>query len=360
MRWNKCSAGVPPAVVEAFPRVAERRGIWTMLRVLCLVLIAVVFVSATNSDPTTSFVHKKKYVMGTVFEIVAYDDSPAHASDAIDKVFQEIVRLDEVMSNYKSDSALSRLNRSAHFHAEVVPPDLYRVIEESLLYSNLSGGKFDISVAPLVNLWKAAMRGEHVPSSAEEERLRRCVGYQNIALIPPDRIEFRSPCLQIDLGAIGKGYAVDRAVEILRSYGVARALINAGGSTIYAMGSPPGQPAWLVHLRDPSKRIDPQIMLCDDSVSTSEQTPSLLGSNSAGHIVDPETATPSRTEFAVSAIAKTATASDALSTTLLLLGPGKGKALVETRAGAAAIWVSPSGQSEIASSGPQILLQRGM
>jgi len=204
------------------------------------------------------------------------------------------------------------------------------------------------------------MRGEHVPSSAREARLRRCVGYQNIALFPPDRIEFRSSCLQVDLGAIGKGYAVDRAVEILRSYGVERALINAGGSTIYAMSSPPGQTAWLVHLRDPSKRIDPQAMLCDDSASTSEQTPSLLGSNSAGHIVDPETATPSRTTFAVSVIAKTATASDALSTTLLLIGPDKGKALVRTIDDAAAIWLSPSGQWETASSGPQILLQRGI
>ena len=359
MRWNKRSAGIPLAVAKAarFRRGSSRAP----GRLLWFVLSSFVLVSATNSEPATSFVHKKKYVMGTVFEIVAYDDSPVRASDAIDKTFQEIVRLDEVMSNYKPDSALSRLNRSAHFHAEVVPSDLYRVIEESLLYSNLSGGKFDISVAPLVNLWKAAMRGEHVPSSAEEEKLRRCVGYQNIALIPPDRIKFRSACLQIDLGAIGKGYAVDRAVEILRSYGVARALINAGGSTIYAMGSPPGQTAWLVHLRDPSKRIDPQVMLCDDSVSTSEQTPpSSLGSNSAGHIVDPETASPSKTTFAVSAIAKTATASDALSTTLLLIGPDKGKVLVKSIADAAAIWISPGGQTETASSGPQISLGQGL
>src|SRR5256714_2774012 len=187
MRWNKLNPGVPPASVRTpRQRSGGRRGTGALL---WFVLIAFVLVSATNSEPAASFVHKKKYIMGAVFEIVGYDESPALASDAIDKAFQEIVRLDEVMTNYNSDSALSRLNRSAHFHAEVVPPDLYRVIEESLLYSNLSGGKFDISVAPLVNLWKAAMRGAHVPSSAEEERLRRCVGYQNIALIPPDRIE---------------------------------------------------------------------------------------------------------------------------------------------------------------------------
>src|SRR5438874_13324059 len=123
----------------------------------------------------------------------------------------------------------------------------------------------------------------------------------------------------------------------MRSHGVKHALINAGGSTIYGMSTQPAQTAWLVHLTDPSKRIDPQVMLRNDSVSTSEQTPSSRGSNSAGHIVDPETATPSRTEFAVSVIAKTATASDALSTMLLLLGPAKAKTRRETIADAAAI-----------------------
>src|SRR5438046_6041321 len=114
------------------------------------------------------------------------------------------------MSNYKSGSDLSRLNRTAHFHAEAVPTDLYNVIEESLRYSKLSGGKFDVTVGPLVNFWKAVMRGERAASPAEEEKLRSCVGYEKVELLPPDRIYFRSPCLQIDLGAIVKGYAVDR------------------------------------------------------------------------------------------------------------------------------------------------------
>jgi thiamine biosynthesis lipoprotein len=160
----------------------------------------------------------------------------------------------------------------------------------------------------------------------------------------------------LDLGAIGKGYAVDRAAEVLHSCGISDALINAGGSTIYAMGSPPGKTAWLVHLRDPSRKIDPQVMLVDESVSTSEQTPaSLLGKDGAGHIIDPDTGRPLQTVFAVSAIAKTATASDALSTTLLLLGPGQGAALARSMAGVSAIWVSPAAQMETVIGGPQIL-----
>src|SRR5580700_8072500 len=305
-------------------------------------------------------VYKKKYIMGTVFEIAAYDHSPEHASKAIEKAFQEIVRNDDLFSNYKPDSALSNLNRSAHFHTEKVPPDLYRVIEQSMQFSRLSDGKFDISVAPLVDLWKAALRGEGTPTPARQEEVRGCVGYEKIELTPPDQISFRSPCLQLDLGAIGKGYAVDRAAEVLRSWGIRKALINAGGSTILAIGSPPGQTGWILHLRDPSHKIDPQIMLQGDSVSTSEQTaPSLLGKDSAGHIIDPNTGMPLKTKFAVSVIATTGTASDALSTSLLLLGPAKGKAMINGMPGVSAVWISPQGEMDLVTGGPQILFGKG-
>ena len=299
--------------------------------------------------------------MGTVFEIAAYDQSPGHATDAIEKAFQEIVRLDDVLSDYKPDSALSTLNRSAHFHAEKVPSDLYQVIDQAVQFSRLSDGKFDISIAPLVNLWKAALRGEGMPSPAQQEKVRSCVGYEKIELTPPDQISFRSSCLQLDLGAIGKGYAVDRAAEVLHSLGIRDALVNAGGSTVFAMGSPPDQAAWLVHLRDPSNKIDPQVMIKDGSVSTSEQTaPSLLVGDSAGHIIDPDTGMPLRTAFAVSAVSRTATESDALSTTLLLLGPMKGRALVKNMGGVSAIWISPEAHVETSSGGPQILFGRGL
>jgi len=297
--------------------------------------------------------------MGTVFEIAAYDPSPERASKAIEEAFREVVRLDDLLSNYKSDSALSHLNRSAHFHTETIPPDLYVLIEQTLQYSRLSEGEFDISVAPLVDLWKAALSGDSMPAMSQIEQARNCVGYQKIELTPPDQITFRSPCLRLDVGAIGKGYATDRAADLLHSWGIRNALINAGGSTIVAMGSPPGQAGWLLQARDPSHKIDPQIMLKDESLSTSEQTaPTLLGKESAGHIIDPNTGMPLRTEFAVSVVAKTGTESDALSTSLLLLGPAKGRTMIKDMAGVSALWISPEARIETATGGPQIRLPK--
>jgi len=160
----------------------------------------------------------------------------------------------------------------------------------------------------------------------------------------------------LDLGAIGKGYAVDRAGEILQSSGIRNAFINSGGSTILAMGSPPGQSGWLVHLCDPSHKIDPYAVLKDQSVSTSEQTASsLLAPESAGHIIDPSNGMPIDTQFAVSVITPLGTPSDGLSTTLLLLGPKTGKSVVYGMTNVSAIWVSPNAEIETATSGAQIL-----
>jgi FAD:protein FMN transferase len=205
----------------------------------------------------------------------------ASGKPAIENAFQEIIRIDDLLSNYRTDSALSRLNRSTDFHAEKVPSELYFVIDQALQFSRLSDRKFDISVAAWVNLWKAALSGDAVPSREQQDRVRGCVGYEKIELMPPDQITFLCSRLEGDLGAIGKGYAVGRAAAVLRALGIGNALITAGGSTIVAMGSPPGQTAWQLHLRDPSHKIDPQVMLKDRSVSTSEQSPgSLLGNDS--------------------------------------------------------------------------------
>src|SRR5579859_4636244 len=324
-------------------------------RAAALVVLTFSLGSSVQSSENQTLVYKKKYIMGTVFEIAAYGASAERVSAAIDKAFQEIVRIDDLMSDYKPDSALSTLNRTAHFRTERVPSDLYRVIEQAVGFSKLSEGKFDITVAPLVNLWKAALSGGSIPSPEQQHQAQACVGYEKIELTPPDQIMFRSSCMRVDLGAIGKGYAVDRAGEILQFSGIRNALINSGGSTILAMGTPPGQPGWLVHLADPSHKIDPYVMLKDQSVSTSEQTTgSLLGPESAGHIIDPTTGRPVNSQFAVSVITSSGTPSDGLSTTLLLLGPKLGKPVVEGMSNVSAIWLSRKAEVETVKNGPQI------
>ena len=322
-------------------------------------LISSVFLHVPEaSSQATPFLHKKRYAMGTVFEIVAYSDSAGRASSALDQALDEVVRLDNVMSNFKPGSDLSRMNREAHFHRVRIPADLYKVIETSLAYSRLSEGEFDVSVGPVVDLWKAALAGGATPTAVELAQARSCVGYEKIELIAPDQIEFHSDCMRVDLGSIGKGYAVDRAMAILRSNGIERAYIDAGGSTIYGMGTPPDRDSWLVHLRDPSNRLDPQVKLISNSVSTSEQTAaSTLTGDAPGHIVVPCSGKPLRTRYAVSVTAKSATDSDALSTTLLLLGPEKGAALVSRLKDVTAIWVSAEGQKTIAGSEANITVQ---
>ena len=296
------------------------------------------------SGQSSTFTHHKRYAMGTVFEIVIYDKDLPRADAAAQAALDEVVRLDGVMSNYKPDSELSRLNRTAHFQPVHVSRELYEVIEQSLSYSRISDGQFDISVGPVVDLWKAALDGSPSPTLAAQAASLRCVGYQKIELIPPDRIQFHSDCMRLDLGAIGKGYAVDRVAELLKARGIRRAYVDAGGSTIYALGESPGGSGWYVRLRDPSGRLDPKVTLMNNSVSTSEQNAaSVLQGDAPGHIISPSTGKPMQTRYAVSVTAPSATASDALSTTLLLLGPQKGAALVKTLHNVSAIWIDSDG-----------------
>jgi FAD:protein FMN transferase len=127
------------------------------------------------------------------------------------------------------------------------------------------------------------------------------------------------------------------------------------------MGSPPGQPGWLVHLADPSHKIDPYVILKNQSVSTSEQTPaSLLAPESPGHIIDPVSGSPIDTRFAVSVITSSGTPSDGLSTTLLLLGPKAGKPLIDGMSNVSAIWLSPKAEMEAVTNGPQIFFGKQM
>jgi thiamine biosynthesis lipoprotein len=282
-----------------------------------------------DGSETLPLVHRSRYAMGTVFDIAVYHSSRTEAERAVAAAMDEIERLDRVMSNFKSDSDLSRLVRDGRTGFVRVDPTLYSVIETSVELSKQSHGVFDITVGPLVRLWKQAREADRVPSETEIAAARRCVGYEQIELSAPDRIRLRSDCLELDLGAIGKGYAVDRAIALLAASGIQHATVDAGTSSIAAIGHPPDRAGWPVTVGART------VMLRNESVSTSQQ---------AGEIIDARTGAPVKTTVAVSVVAPTATMTDALDTTLVLLSIDEGKRLLAAYPNVSAFWIGDGRQ----------------
>jgi thiamine biosynthesis lipoprotein len=287
--------------------------------------------------------------MGTMFDIVAYHWSQPDAERAVQKAMEEIVRLDDVMSHFKPASDLSKLNREGRRGFVTVERSLYEIIEESISFSRRSGGKFDVTIAPLLRTWKEAHARGRSPSAAEISEAKRCVGYDSIEVAAPDRIRFGSDCLEIDLGGIGKGYAVDRAIAVLKAAGIRHALINAGSSSIASLGTPPGGKGWPVRL-GASVSGSKVLLLRDSSISTSQQNllSHVFEPGHFGEILDPQTGRPTDGRMAVSVVAPSATLSDALSTTLLMLSSEEAAKLLAQFADVSAIWITPSGELQAA------------
>lgn len=308
--------------------------------------VAVVLLAgaAVRAD-TLSPVQRERHVMGTMFNIVVYHDTAAPAERAVDEAMAEIVRLDGVLSHYKAQSELSRVNREGRGGFVAVEPSLYEVVTRSLEVSRLSGGRFDVTIAPLLRVWRAAYAAGRQPSEQEVAEVRRCVGYRHLETRPPNQIRFRSDCVELDLGGIGKGYAVDRALGVLASAGIRHAVVNAGASTIGAIGAPPNLDGWPVEL---GARVSGHrtLLLRDGAISTSQQRLRQLpfAPGAFGEIIDPGREAPTAHETMISVITPSATSADALSTALLLMTAQAGKQLLAQFSPASALWISSAGE----------------
>lgn len=292
-------------------------------------------------------VHEQRYCMGTMFDIVAYDASRSKATAAVTRALDEIVRLDQVLSHYKADSDLAALVRDGGQRFVRVDPALFDVLRASLDVSRRSNGKFDVTIAPLMRVWREAQQTGRLPAAAAIGAARRCVGFEKIEMRLPDQVRLHSGCVELDLGGIGKGYAVDRAAAVLRSAGIQSALVNAGGSSIAAIGAPPAARGWPVRLgAELAGRRE--LLLRDSSVSTAGQqlVPLSLEPGAYGEILDPHSGAPAAGRFAVSVVAPSGTLGDALDTTLVMLSIEEGTALLSQFPGVSAIWVSSDGHLE--------------
>jgi thiamine biosynthesis lipoprotein len=287
--------------------------------------------------------------MGTHVRVVFYATSDSEARDAARAAFDRVAALDDCLSDYKPESELMRLCARAGNGPVPVGPELFTVLAKAQEIAEKSDGAFDVTVGPVVRLWRVARRAHRLPHPDKLAKARALVGYRNLRLDPAAKtVQLLKPGMLLDLGGIAKGYAADEALAVLKKHGVTRALIAAGGDI--ALGdSPPGKEGWDVAIA-PLEAGDrsPHLLLRDTGVSTSGDAEQYLeiGGVRYSHIVDPRTGLGLTGRMAVTVVAKHGIDSDSLTKVAAVLGPEKGLPIIES-AGATALLVRLTGERKV-------------
>ena len=255
--------------------------------------------------------------MGATFSMVLHGADKAKLEAAATAALDEVHRLDQMLSNYRPASEWSEINRSAALRPVKVSTELFQLLAECIRYSRESGGAFDITVGPLMKVWGFYGGEGSLPRNPAVASALARVGYRHVRL---DRafqtVQFDSPEVELDPGGIGKGYAVDCMIRVLKQRGVEIALVSAAGSSIYGMGAPPEDPkGWRVTIRAPRdpRQIAAEVFLKNMSLSTSGSYEKFFRAKGRryAHIMDPRTGYPARGASSVSVLAPRAIDSEA-------------------------------------------------
>ncbi|MBI4876866.1 MAG: FAD:protein FMN transferase [Acidobacteria bacterium] len=291
--------------------------------------------------------------MGTTYTVVAYGTDRNVLIGATEGAFEEVRRLDRMLSNYRPESELSEVNRFGAERAVAAGPELFGLLSACVEYSRRSQGTFDITVGPLMKVWGFYRGSGRLPHRAEIRGALARVGYKNILLdARTQTVRLARAGVELDPGGVGKGYAVDRIVAVLKEYNINSALVTAGGSSIYALGTPPNEPGWKVKIRNPkspSQTID-EVTLRDLSLSTSGNYEKFFraGGKLYSHVMDPRTGYPAQGMLSVSVIAPSTLDSEVWAKPFYILGrewaarnrpKGFRVYLCEDRAGMACAWL---------------------
>ncbi len=315
----------------------------------------------------TYLVRVSRRAMACQFEVLfnagQYDDVSTKGVEAL----QRVAELEEQLSFFRPESELNRINRQAALEPVEVEPGLFGLLELALRLSEETAGAFDITAAPLWEAWGFARRAGRVPSPEALAKARQNVGSHLVELDPARRtVRFRRPGVRLNLGALGKGYALDRAADVLQSAGVGHFLFHAGQSSVLACGhrgigpdpSAPDGPGWTVGVRHPlwPQRRWAELRLCDRALGTSAPTFQSFCHQGTRyhHILDPRTGQPAQGTLAVTVVAQTATLADALSTALFVMGPEAALAYCQAHPEIAALMVVEGrrpGQCEVHAAG---------
>jgi len=307
-----------------------------------LALVAASCVSDQRSNAALTRYEYQQPQMALPFRIVLYAPEEKTAKAAADAAFKRIAQLNDILSDYDMDSELSKLSQTSGQGREVpVSDDLWRVLQRAQTVARRSGGAFDITVGPYVNLWRKARREQKMPDAARLAQARQAVGYTHVRLNSERRtVQLLVPNMRLDLGGIAKGYAIDEALKTLRLRGITSALV-AGGGDMAVLDPPPGKKGWLIELAPLDATNAPParfVRLSHAALATSGDLFQRLEIDGKrySHIVDPRTGIGLTDHSLVTVIAPDCMTADSLTKVLSVLGPEKGFEFIEKARGLAA------------------------
>tara|TARA_Y100001934_G_scaffold280835_1_gene388658 strand:+ start:2727 stop:3791 length:1065 start_codon:yes stop_codon:yes gene_type:complete len=322
-------------------------------------------ISGTSENQATPAVNRSTSLMTTTvdFQILLTSDSHSAkaANTAIDSAIDEIKRVTQVFSEWEPNSEISSVNQAAGEKAVPVSPEVFRLISEALRISELSSGKFDITFKSAGKLWD--FRKKTIPEAAELKRAAASINYQHVALDEEKQTVFLTKAgTQIGLGGIAKGYAIDRAVQVIRNAGFEVFYINAGGDLYASSGASIKDNAknsakrWKVGIQHPDnpESLIAVLPVANGAVATSGDYERYFEKNGTRyhHIIDPDTGYPANLSRSVTVLTSRAYLADALATAVFVLGPEKGVTLIENMPEAEVLIIDKHG--EVVSTLPHI------
>jgi thiamine biosynthesis lipoprotein len=270
--------------------------------------------------------------MGTVVKVTLYDGG---SQEILDKVFERIAEIENLVSINKEGTELNELNENAGIKSVKVSDTSYDIIKRGLYYSELSNGGYDITIGPLVKLWSIGLPEAKVPTQQEIDKTIKNIDYSKVKINPDTKEVFLSEKgIMLDLGSIAKGYATDEIIKILREEDVKQAIVDIGGN-IYAMGLKNGDTNWKIGIQNPFDdrgNVLGSVEVSDKTVVTSGVYERFIEKNGVKyhHILNPDTGYPYKTKIAaVSIIADKSIDADALSTLIFTKGLDEGLNFVE-------------------------------
>jgi thiamine biosynthesis lipoprotein len=289
------------------------------------------------------------HAMATRFELVLHGEHATRLRAAGEAALRDIERLEAQLSLYRPTSEIALVNSMAAREPVRVSPSVFHLLQHARELQIESGGAFDITVAPLVRCWGFMHGTGRVPEPAEIEEARNCSGMAHVLLDEQNySVRFDREGVMIDLGAIGKGHAIDCAAESLREAGVSSALLHGGTSTVYGIGAPPDADGWKIAIAPPPDQSPREItvVLRDNALSVSAVWGKSFEADGKkfGHVIDPRTGWPVNNAVQAAVVLPSATETDALSTALLVRGMEGHETINGLRAGMRTLVVGPAEQ----------------